>query len=299
MATENIAQGIGMLGSAAGMIPGIGTVISGATSLVSGALQADAAAEQRAQAEKIRKQALRTQKQALRPEFAQKLRMDKMLAQGGLAGLPLYKEQQDERLASNIRATNEIGASGGNRLAAVSAMTGAENEQLTNLMLKDAQVRQDATKRVGDTLWNIGEQERGLEDRRDLRMREGLSAAAGFENAATFNKQQGINRALSAVGSTAAGLASQAGGAKSALPTTEQTMALPNTADPSSAFQLPLSDNTADEVAPNAEGASMGEDEAAEINSAMNALLMKGSLSQEDLELVKYYRGLLKGYSTQ
>lgn len=273
-------------------VPYVGPILSAAATIGGGIMQTSAAKKQAAQAAKVRDEALRTGKQPLRPEFAQRLRMDKMLAQAGLAGLPLYQEKLDERLSNSVRSVREQSNSGAGTLAAVSALTGAENDQLRELMIQDAAVKQELQKRVGDTNWDIGVKERGLEDIRDAQKREGLTAAAALENAATYNKQQGIKSILGAVGTAATGLTANA---QPALPIETKTGKMDiqdNQATPDATQSKVL-------LPPTEIGGELSPEQAAQLTQEMNALLMKGNLTADELTKVKQYRELLKGYSTQ
>jgi len=209
-----MADGAGTAGTALktispmlGAIPVFGQVASMATGLIGGALEAGAAQRQAAQAEKARKEALQTQTQALRPEFTQKLRADQMAA---LSGLPNYDQALaniQANTANQVRTIRESSPTGESTLAAISAALGKENEATRATDALDAQYRADLNKDVRNTMWSIGKEGRYLEDIRDQQKREGLSAAAALENAATYNKQNAANKILGSIGSTAAGLA--------------------------------------------------------------------------------------------
>ena len=84
---------------------------------------------------------------------------------------------------------------------------GQENQALNQLSIADSEFRQDAAKTVGEDLWNLGLQKRGNEDRRDQWKREGLTAAAALENAATYNKQNAYNKILGGISAGVGGIA--------------------------------------------------------------------------------------------
>lgn len=209
-----MADGVGAAGTALktispmlGAIPVFGQVASMATGLIGGALEANAAQRQAQQAERARKDALATQKQAIRPEFLQKYRADQMAA---LNGLPNYEQALGNiqaNTANQVRTIRESSPTGEATLAAISAALGQENAATRDLSGADAQYRAGLEKDARGTLWNLGEQERYLENIRDSQKREGLAAAGALENAATYNKQNAANKILGSIGSTAAGLA--------------------------------------------------------------------------------------------
>lgn len=191
-------------------IPYVGPIISGIASIGGGLLEQQGAKKQAEQAERMRKDALNTEKQPLRSEFIQKQNMDKMLALQGLPGFNQYNQLVDDATASSMRAIRESSGSGAQTLAAISAANGLANENKMKLMLQNAAAQQNNIKALGDTTWNIGEKQRGLEDIRDTQRAQGLQSAAAMENAATFNKLNatkgiigGISGAASQIGNNA------------------------------------------------------------------------------------------------
>lgn len=210
--TQTAATAIKTITPMLGMIPGIGQVASVAGGIIGGVLENDVANNQAAQAEKMRKEALRTQTQALRPEFAQAERIRKMQALQGLQGKEQIAENIDENIAANLRSIKESSPQGATATAAISALVNKANAQKRELGIKDAQIKYDATGKLADTKWDMGLQQRGLEDRRDLQRTQGLTAASAMENAATANKMNATNKIIGSVTSTATALTKNAGG---------------------------------------------------------------------------------------
>ncbi len=187
-------------------VPYVGGLLSMAATIGGGALEADAAKKQAAQAEKIRQDALRLKTQPLRPEFQQKKNMDMAAYLAGFPGYEQMKLALGEDLANSIRSIHESSPSGAAAVTAIAAVQRQKEKAMTDLGVKNAMFKTDALNQLGNTVWNIGEKQRQLEDIRDKQKAEGLTAANAFDAAATYNKMGGINKILGAVGSTATSL---------------------------------------------------------------------------------------------
>lgn len=212
-----MADGVGTAGNVistvapmTSAIPIAGPIISGALGLVGGILQKTAAEKQADQAAQIRKDALATEKQALRPEFLRSMRIRKMQALQGMPGKDLAELGLDEDIAANIRGIKESSPQGATATAAISALLNRANAQKRNIQQQDAQFRYDATGKVADTEWELGNQQRGLEIAQINQRNQGLTAAAGMENAAMANDMTGNNTILGSISSTASSLANNA-----------------------------------------------------------------------------------------
>lgn len=204
----DITSGVGGIAS---VIPIAGPIISAGAGIASGIMKGIAAKKQAAQAALVRQQALDAQKQTLRPEFLQAQRMRQMSVLAGLPGYDLASNALDANTAAAVRSIRESSPDGGSTLAAISAAIGQQNAAQNQLSIKNSEYKAGQfDKLTGDT-WNIGEQQRGLEDRRDLIQKQGLQAASALENASTYNKQNGFDTITGAIGSTASALSSYAG----------------------------------------------------------------------------------------
>lgn len=203
------------IGGVVSMIPGYGTLIGGAISgistLVGGALEASEAEKQKQQAEKVRADALRTQAQKIQPEYLQKLRMDKAAALNGLPGLEYDKSQLNTQSANTARSIRESSPTGAATLAAMSAAKGLENNSLMDILAKNDAYKAKALENLSQTVGGIGGEKQALQDKADAVKMRGLQAASALEAAGTYNKMNGINKILGAVGSTAASLGKTGG----------------------------------------------------------------------------------------
>ncbi len=206
MATSDIVKGVG---AGLNAVPLVGPIFGAIGGIVGGSLEAEEAAQQKEQAERIRKDALAAEKQALRPEFLQKYRADKAAELSGLPGLDLYKNWLGAQMANNVRNIRETSPSGSRTASAISLLLGRQNDAYNKLGMQNAEYKAGLGKDVRNDLWNLGLQQRSLEDKRDLVKQQGLTAASAMENAATYNRQNAYNKIL---GSAAQGVSTLAKG---------------------------------------------------------------------------------------
>ena len=94
----------------------------------------------------------------------------------------------------------------------MSAAKGLENSSIQELMSKNAQFKSDALNTLGETVKGIGGEKQSLQNAANVIRKEGLQAASAFDAAATYNKQNAINKILATLGSTAATLTKNADG---------------------------------------------------------------------------------------
>lgn len=183
---------------AMGANPYGGAVEMGA-GLIKGITESAAAAAQAARADKLREQAKQVQTQTIRPEFLTAEHNAQMASMYGLPGLQAYRDQIGSNIANSIRAIKESSPNGEATLAAISSTLANGNKSTNDLSAQDAQSQERKGQYANDTIWNVGLQQRGLEDRRDKEKQQILAQAGALENASTANKQTGINDAVGGV----------------------------------------------------------------------------------------------------
>jgi len=188
-------------------VPVVGSVLSMAASMGGGLMQSAAAKKQAEQAANARKQAAGLQPRNIQSEYYKKLRADQMAALSGMAGLELGQQKLDAATAANLRAIKESSASGAQTVAALSAAIGQQNAAQNDLTATDLRYKADMRSQVGKDLEMIGSKKDVQQGITDQKQRDILQQAAALENAATFNKQQGLNTVLGSISSTATSLA--------------------------------------------------------------------------------------------
>lgn len=193
-------------------IPYVGGALSALGTGIGGALEVGEAKKQAEQAERIRKEALATKPQKIQDEYLKDLRMKTMAAATGLPGLEQAQTAFESQSAKTARAIRESSPSGAATLAAMSAAKGLENSSIQELMGKNAQFKADALNTLGETVKGIGGEKQSLQNAANVIRKEGLQAASAFDAAATYNKQNAINKILATLGSTAATLTKNADG---------------------------------------------------------------------------------------
>lgn len=176
------------------MLPllGLGAAASALTPLASGLYQLATAEKQKKQGQQLRQDAKFIQKEALRPEFNQKLALEQALAAAGLPGMQNIKSNIDQQVASNIGNIQQTGDGGAQKLAALTAMVNKGADAMADLGIQDAEARKQGKMQVANTLWGIGQEERGLEQERTRKVENQLRAAAAMENAGTANTDNAI-----------------------------------------------------------------------------------------------------------
>lgn len=191
--------GIGDIGGLAmGANPYAGAAEMG-VGLIKGITESVAASKQAERAQALREEAKNVQKQAIRPEFLAAQRNAQLQSSYGLAGMQGYRDKINGDLANSVRAIKESSPNGEATLAAISSTFANANKSNNDLSIQDSQAQERKGINANQIIWNVGEQQRGLEDRRDAEKRAILGQAGALENAATANKQTGINDALGGV----------------------------------------------------------------------------------------------------
>lgn len=207
-----IGAAIKSISPALSAIPYVGGILSALGTGIGGALEVGEAKKQAEQAERIRKEALATKPQKIQDEYLKDLRMKTMAAATGLPGLEQAQTAFESQSAKTARAIRESSPSGAATLAAMSAAKGLENSSIQELMGKNAQFKADALYTLGETVKGIGGEKQSLQNSANVIRKEGLQAASAFDAAATYNKQNAINKILATLGSTAATLTKNADG---------------------------------------------------------------------------------------
>lgn len=215
------------IGGLASMVPGIGTgigaAVSGISTLVGGALEASEAEKQKEQPDRVRKAALGTKPQKIQDEYLAKLRMQKMAALSGLPSLPYDVEKLGNQTANTARSIRESSPNGAATLAAMSAAKGLENSSLQDILSKNETYKANELATVANTLGEVGAEKQSLQNKANKIREQGLMAASALDAAGTYNKMEGINKILGAVGSTAASFGKM--GANSESGKTDETSA--------------------------------------------------------------------------
>jgi len=209
MAGNSLSTAGGVVSSVSpilGAVPIVGSALSGIGTIVGGILQQKGAEEQARQAAKVRKDALATKTGAMRPEYLAKLKMDKGLALGKVAGYETSKNLLEEQTANSLRSIQDSSPNGAATVAAISAALQQKNANENQLSIRNEEFKNAANQTVSQDLQMLGDKGVALEDKRDQWKREGLTAASAFDNAATANKMNAANTIISGLSSTAAGI---------------------------------------------------------------------------------------------
>lgn len=280
-----------------GMIPMVGGVLSTAMSIGGGLLEKQEAKKQAEQAERQRKEAMALKPRPIQKEYQQKLDAAKFASLSGMPGYDIYKNQLQETTGQGMRAARQTAPTGSANLEAVSRLNLAENTAMQDLMAKDAATRFGLQKEVRDTLAEVGGQKQMQQNIADVRRMEMLGRVAQLENAALYNRVMGAKNILGAIGKGANALAMSGTLPNQTLPQTQTTqpIATPETADLSgSKFTDTLPQNTS-----TFKGTDLTAQQAADVQTQLNELLAKDSLTESEKFTAAELRRLLKEYSTQ
>lgn len=166
---------------------------------IKGITEAITASQQAKRADALREESKKVQTQQMRPEFKTALQNAQQQSTYGLPALQAYRDKIDTNMANNIRAIKESSPNGEATLAAISNNLSTANQAQNDLSAKDAAAQEAKGTTANNTLWRVGEQGRYLEDIRDKEKHSIQAQAGALENAATANKQTGINDALGGV----------------------------------------------------------------------------------------------------
>jgi len=178
--------------------PYAGAIEAGAGA-IKGITEAIAASQQADRAAKLRDKANQVPTQQIRPEFKAAQQNAQMASMYGLAGKQGYQDQINSNISNSIRAIKESSPNGEATLAAIGGTLANANKATNDLSLEDANAQERKGLAANQVLWNVGAQQRSLEDKRDAQQAAIRGQAAALENAATANKQTGINDALGGV----------------------------------------------------------------------------------------------------
>jgi len=219
--------GMGGLMNAAG---GIGAVVTTVAGVVEASQKMKEAKAQAKKAEDLRRSANYVAKEMLRPEFKQVQDAQTIASTYGLNNRNRYEQNIDSQVANMNRDATAVGSSGG---ASLAALSGAYNKGLgayNDLAMKDSEIQQGKMNQLYQTTWNIGDEQRKLEQEQTRKKETILAQAAALDAAATANR---MNAHETAAGATMQGAAMYAG---SAMPTKNQSSA-PNTGAQTSVSQ--------------------------------------------------------------
>jgi len=219
--------GMGGLMNAAG---GIGAVVTTVAGVVEASQKMKEAKAQAKKAEDLRRSANYVAKEMLRPEFKQVQDAQTIASTYGLNNRNRYEQNIDSQVANMNRDATAVGSSGG---ASLAALSGAYNKGLgayNDLAMKDSEIQQGKMNQLYQTTWNIGDEQRKLEQEQTRKKENILAQAAALDAAATANR---MNAHETAAGATMQGAAMYAG---SAMPTKNQSSA-PNTGAQTSVSQ--------------------------------------------------------------
>ena len=219
--------GVGGLANIAG---GIGAVVTTVAGVVEASQKMKEAKAQAKKAEDLRRSANYVAKEMLRPEFKQVQDAQTIASTYGLNNRNRYEQNIDSQVANMNRDATAVGSSGG---ASLAALSGAYNKGLgayNDLAMKDSEIQQGKMNQLYQTTWNIGDEQRKLEQEQTRKKETILAQAAALDAAATANR---MNAHETAAGATMQGAAMYAG---SAMPTKNQSSA-PNTGAQTSVSQ--------------------------------------------------------------
>jgi len=167
---------------------GAGATVNTIAGIVQGAMRMKAAKEQAQKAADLRKEAKTVAKEILRPEFKQVQDAQTMGAMYGLNNFNRYEENIDNSVANMGRDAMAIGSSGGASLAALSGANLKGLDAINNLELKDSEVRQNKLDALYNTTWNIGNEQRKLEQEQQRKKELILAEANALDKASMANK---------------------------------------------------------------------------------------------------------------
>ena len=217
-------------GGMANIAGGIGAVVTTVAGVVEASQKMKEAKAQAKKAEDLRRSANYVAKEMLRPEFKQVQDAQTIASTYGLNNRNRYEQNIDSQVANMNRDATAVGSSGG---ASLAALSGAYNKGLgayNDLAMKDSEIQQGKMNQLYQTTWNIGDEQRKLEQEQTRKKENILAQAAALDAAATANR---INAHETAAGATMQGAAMYAG---SAMPTKNQSSA-PNTGAQTSVSQ--------------------------------------------------------------
>jgi len=217
-------------GGMANIAGGIGAVVTTVAGVVEASQKMKEAKAQAKKAEDLRRSANYVAKEMLRPEFKQVQDAQTIASTYGLNNRNRYEQNIDSQVANMNRDATAVGSSGG---ASLAALSGAYNKGLgayNDLAMKDSEIQQGKMNQLYQTTWNIGDEQRKLEQEQTRKKENILAQAAALDAAATANR---MNAHETAAGATMQGAAMYAG---SAMPTKNQSSA-PNTGAQTSVSQ--------------------------------------------------------------
>jgi len=217
-------------GGMANIAGGIGAVVTTVAGVVEASQKMKEAKAQAKKAKDLRRSANYVAKEMLRPEFKQVQDAQTIASTYGLNNRNRYEQNIDSQVANMNRDATAVGSSGG---ASLAALSGAYNKGLgayNDLAMKDSEIQQGKMNQLYQTTWNIGDEQRKLEQEQTRKKENILAQAAALDAAATANR---MNAHETAAGATMQGAAMYAG---SAMPTKNQSSA-PNTGAQTSVSQ--------------------------------------------------------------
>lgn len=218
------------MGGIANLAGGIGATVTTVAGVVEASQKMKEAKAQAKKAEDLRRSANYVAKEMLRPEFKQVQDAQTIASTYGLNNRNRYEQNIDSQVANMNRDATAVGSSGG---ASLAALSGAYNKGLgayNDLAMKDSEIQQGKMNQLYQTTWNIGDEQRKLEQEQTRKKENILAQAAALDAAATANR---VNAYETAAGATMQGAAMYAG---SAMPTKNQSSA-PNTGAQTSVSQ--------------------------------------------------------------
>lgn len=222
--------GGGGMGGLMNIAGGIGATVTTVAGIVEASQKMKEAKAQAKKAEDLRRSANYVAKEMLRPEFKQVQDAQTIASTYGLNNRNRYEQNIDSQVANMNRDATAVGSSGG---ASLAALSGAYNKGLgayNDLAMKDSEIQQGKMNQLYQTTWNIGDEQRKLEQEQTRKKETILAQAAALDAAATANR---MNAHETAAGATMQGAAMYAG---SAMPTKNQSSA-PNTGAQTSVSQ--------------------------------------------------------------
>ncbi len=211
---------------------GIGAIVTTVAGVVEASQKMKEAKAQAKKAEDLRRSAKYVAKENLRPEFKQVQDAQTIASTYGLNNRNRYEQSIDNQVANMNRDATAIGSSGGASLAALSGAYNKGLDAYNNLAMKDSEIQQGKLNQLYQTTWNVGDEQRKLEQEQTRKKENILAQAAALDAAATANR---MNAHETAAGATMQGAAMYAG---SAMPTKNQSQVQQQT------YQMPVNSNT-------------------------------------------------------
>ena len=209
---------------------GIGAIVTTVAGVVEASQKMKEAKAQAKKAKDLRPSAKYVAKENLRPEFKQVQDAQTIASTFGLNNRNRYEQSIDNQVANMNRDATAIGSSGGASLAALSGAYNKGLDAYNNLAMKDSEIQQGKLNQLYQTTWNVGDEQRKLEQEQTREKENILAQAAALDAAATANR---MNAHETAAGATMQGAAMYAG---SAMPTKNQSSA-PSTGEQTSVNQ--------------------------------------------------------------